>query len=72
MTPRWPRVTSSCYQDIRGKYGSEGNYVMTLPLTRAAQSHRGGSLHGCYDTIDWLVKNVPGNNGQRRHHRRFV
>ena len=33
-------------QDIRGKHGSEGDYVMTRPLARAAQFDRGGSLHG--------------------------
>ena len=52
-------------QDIRGKYGSEGEYVMNRPL-------QGGSLNATkvdhatdtYDTIDWLVKNVPESNGR--------
>ena len=52
-------------QDIRGKYGSKGDYVMNRPLV-------GSSLNptqvddstDCYDTIDWLVKNLKASNGK--------
>ena len=52
-------------QDIRGKYGSEGGYVMNRPLV-------GGGLNptnvddatDTYDAIDWLVKNLPESNGK--------
>jgi putative CocE/NonD family hydrolase len=52
------------YQDVRGKYGSEGDYVMTRelrgPLNDTAVDHSTDA----YDTIDWLVKNVPESNGK--------
>ena len=52
------------YQDVRGKYGSEGDYVMTRflrgPLNDTAVDHSTDA----YDTIDWLVKNVPESNGR--------
>jgi len=52
------------FQDIRGRYGSEGKFVMLHPI------HDPGDVHGIdestdtYDTIEWLVKNVPNNNGR--------
>ncbi len=52
------------FQDVRGKYGSEGDYVMTRPvrgpLNRTAVDH----VTDAYDTIDWLVKNTPESNGR--------
>jgi len=51
-------------QDVRGKYGSEGDYVMNRPLrgpqNRTAVDHATDT----YDTIDWLVKNIPETNGK--------
>jgi putative CocE/NonD family hydrolase len=52
-------------EDIRGKYHSEGSYVMNRPLA-------GGGLNptkvddatDTYDTIDWLVKHLPQSNGK--------
>jgi putative CocE/NonD family hydrolase len=52
------------YQDIRGKYGSEGDYVMTRPLKGPLNSTEVDHATDCYDTIDWLVKNVPESNGR--------
>jgi putative CocE/NonD family hydrolase len=52
------------YQDIRGKYGSEGDYVMTRPLRGPLNSSEVDHSTDAYDTIDWLVKNVKGNNGK--------
>src|SRR4051812_25129682 len=51
------------YQDIRGKYGSEGDYVMTRPLRGPLNSSEVDHSTDAYDTIDWLVKNVPETNG---------
>ena len=51
------------FQDVRGKYGSEGDYVMTRPL-RAAERSKVDHSTDAYDTIDWLVKNVPESNGR--------
>jgi putative CocE/NonD family hydrolase len=52
------------YQDARGKHGSEGDYVMTLPPI--GPLNQGEVDHGTdtWDTIDWLLANVPNNNGR--------
>ena len=52
------------YQDARGKHGSEGNYIMTLPPIGPLNS--GEIDHGTdtWDTIDWLLSNVQNNNGR--------
>ena len=52
------------FQDIRGKYGSEGEYVMTRPLKGPLNSSEVDHSTDAYDTIDWLVKNVPETNGK--------
>lgn len=52
------------YQDSRGKYGSEGNYISTLPVRGALNSGEVDHVTDAWDTIDWLVKNVEGNNGR--------
>lgn len=51
-------------QDIRGKYGSEGDYVMNRPLHGALNPTPVDESTDTYDTIDWLVKNVPESNGK--------
>ncbi len=52
------------FQDVRGKYGSEGEYVMTRPLKGPLNSSEVDHSTDAYDTIDWLVKNVPESNGK--------
>jgi hypothetical protein len=52
------------YQDVRGKYGSEGDYVMTRPLRGALNNTPVDHATDAWDTIDWLVKNVPQSNGK--------
>ena len=52
------------YQDVRGKYGSEGEYVMTRPLRGPLNNSTVDHSTDAYDTIDWLVKNVPESNGR--------
>ncbi len=52
-------------QDVRGRYGSEGTFVHVRPILE----HKSGPKDvdestDAYDTIDWLVKNVPDNNGK--------
>jgi len=55
------------FQDIRGRFGSEGTFVMQRPVrdpncqTKAPCIDEGTDT---YDSIDWLVKNVPHNNGR--------
>ena len=52
------------FQDVRGKYGSEGEYVMTRPLRGPLNHTEVDHSTDAYDTIDWLVKNVPESNGR--------
>jgi putative CocE/NonD family hydrolase len=51
-------------QDVRGKYGSEGDYVMNRPLRGPLNPTAVDHATDTYDTIDWLVKNVPESNGR--------
>ena len=53
------------YQDVRGKYGSEGAYLMTPPPLGSGYNNSGADdTTDAWDTIDWLVKNVPESNGR--------
>ena len=51
-------------QDVRGKYGSEGDYVMNRPLSGPQNPTPVDHATDTYDTIDWLVKNIPESNGK--------
>jgi hypothetical protein len=51
-------------QDVRGKHGSEGDYVMNRPLRGALNPTGVDHATDTYDTIDWLVKNTPESNGR--------
>ncbi len=51
-------------QDVRGKYGSEGDYVMNRPLRGPLNPTNVDHATDTYDTIDWLVKNTPESNGR--------
>ena len=51
-------------QDMRGKYGSEGTYVMTRPPIGPLNPTKTDDTTDAYDTIDWLVKHVPESNGR--------
>jgi putative CocE/NonD family hydrolase len=52
------------FQDIRGKYGSEGTFVMQRPPRPPSDPRAIDEGTDTYDTIDWLLKNVPDNNGR--------
>ncbi len=52
------------FQDVRGKHGSEGDYVMTRPLRGPLNSTKVDHATDAWDTIDWLVKHVPESNGR--------
>jgi putative CocE/NonD family hydrolase len=52
------------FQDVRGKYGSEGEYVMTRPIRGALNKTAVDHATDAWDTIDWLVKNLPQSNGR--------
>jgi putative CocE/NonD family hydrolase len=51
-------------QDVRGKYGSEGDYVMNRPLHGPQNPTPIDHSTDTWDTIEWLVKNVPESNGR--------
>jgi putative CocE/NonD family hydrolase len=51
-------------QDVRGRYGSEGVYVHVRPFNPNKRGQETDESSDAYDTIDWLVKNVPNNNGK--------
>ena len=52
------------YQDIRGRYLSEGKYAM-MRFSRDKKDQKSiDEASDTYDTIDWLLKNIPNNNGK--------
>src|SRR6204780_1795104 len=52
------------FQDVRGKYKSEGDYVMTRPVRGPLNPTATDHVTDAYDTIDWVVKNTPESNGR--------
>jgi putative CocE/NonD family hydrolase len=50
-------------QDVRGRYGSEGEYIHVRPFNPNKGPKETDENSDTYDTIDWLVKNAPNNNG---------
>ena len=52
------------FQDVRGKYKSEGDYWMTKPVRGPLNTTGNDHVTDTYDTIDWLVKNIPESNGR--------
>lgn len=53
------------YQDVRGKFRSEGEFVVMRPLLANPKPARAtDESTDTWDTIDWLLKNVPNNNGR--------
>lgn len=53
------------YQDVRGRYMSEGEFDdVPYHKTRLSGPTDTDEATDTYDTIDWLVKNVPANNGR--------
>jgi len=50
-------------QDIRGRYASEGEFLMNRPLHDPADSTGVDESTDTYDTVEWLLKNVPNNSG---------
>src|SRR5881409_2459884 len=51
------------FQDIRGRYTSEGQFVMMRPPRRRGDSSAVDESTDAYDTIEWLIHRVPNNNG---------
>src|SRR5438876_9317246 len=51
-------------QDIRGRFGSEGQFLMNRPLHDPADPKGVDESTDTYDTVDWLLRNVADNNGR--------
>jgi putative CocE/NonD family hydrolase len=51
-------------QDVRGKHGSEGDYIVNRPLRGPQNPTPVDHATDTWDTIDWLVKNIPESNGK--------
>ena len=52
------------YQDVRGRYMSEGVYEDVRPYIPNKKGNQIDETSDTYDTVDWLIKNVPNNNGR--------
>ena len=52
------------YQDVRGRWMSEGNFVDVRPETAQSKPDTTDESTDTYDTIDWLIKNIDNNNGR--------
>jgi putative CocE/NonD family hydrolase len=52
------------YQDVRGRYMSEGEYEDVRPYIPNKKGNQIDETSDTYDTVDWLIKNVPNNNGR--------
>jgi len=50
--------------DIRGRYESEGKFVMNRPIVAHLSKNDVDETTDAHDTIDWLLKNIPNNNGR--------
>ncbi len=51
-------------QDVRGRFMSEGVFEDVRPYNPNKKAGETDDNSDTYDTIDWLIKNVPGNNGR--------
>jgi uncharacterized protein len=52
------------FQDLRGKFKSEGEFVMTRPPRDTANPKSIDEGTDAYDSIDWMIKNIRGHNGR--------
>jgi uncharacterized protein len=68
LSPAYAELVRAGYivaiQDVRGKYKSEGDYVMNRPLRGPLNPTKVDHSTDAYDSIEWLIKNVPEANGR--------
>jgi putative CocE/NonD family hydrolase len=68
LSPLYAELVRAGYivaiEDVRGKYKSEGEYVMNRPLRGPLNPTPVDHSTDAWDTIDWLVKHVPESNGR--------
>src|SRR5208283_4160155 len=63
---RYPELVHDRYifvfEDIRGRYKSEGTFIMCRPMVDHSNPKLVDESTDTYDTVAWLIKNIPGNN----------
>jgi len=73
INARYTELAASGYifvmEDIRGRYGSEGKFIMNRPIVEhhdpnSSDSNNIDECTDAYDTVAWLIKNVPNSNGR--------
>jgi len=68
INPNEPELAASRYifvfEDIRGRYKSEGIFLMSRPMVDHHDPKQVDESTDTYDTVDWLLKNIPNNNGR--------
>lgn len=68
MNSRYTDLAQSGYifvmEDIRGRYKSQGKFVMMRPLANHTNRKAVDESTDTYDTVAWLLEHVPGNNGR--------
>jgi putative CocE/NonD family hydrolase len=52
------------FQDVRGRYMSEGEYEDVRPFNKNKKGKETDEASDTYDSIDWLIKNIPGHNSK--------
>ena len=52
------------FQDIRGKFKSEGSFEMNRPLYHLLDKTKTDESTDAYDAVDWMVKHLKNNNGK--------
>ena len=52
------------FQDIRGKFKSEGSFEMNRPVYHLLDKSKTDESTDAYDAVDWLIKNIGNNNGK--------
>ena len=68
INPQLPELAASGYifvfQDIRGRYKSQGKFTMMHPFADHKDPKQTDESTDAYDTVAWLIKNIPANNGR--------
>ena len=68
INPSEPELAASRYifvfEDIRGRFKSEGTFVMSRPMADHHDPKLVDESTDTYDTVEWLLKNIPNNNGR--------
>lgn len=68
LPPAYAELAAAGYiiavHDVRGRYNSEGDYAVARPLVGPLNRSESDHSTDAWDSIDWLVKNIPETNGK--------